>query len=183
MKRLFCVLTAVCVFGLTCGCGEKNDDGETSQSSSQTQSDGIFNLSANDIIKSMEEKTVDFPECTQISSHDEKGVETDGWADSFSALYDDFSADKVKEFSIKFSNEATADEITVVVLKSKDDAEDLKTVMKNYISSRLNQFESYAPEEVPKLRKAKIVSKENIVALIVCDNPDEVSQGFKKAFS
>lgn len=183
MKRLVTLFLALSVCVLACGCDATQSDNNQSSSSSQTDTNGIFDVSANSIIMSMREKVVTFPSYSSVSSHDENGVEIVGWGDSFSVLYDDFPQETVCEFSIFYSNEGTADELSVVVLNDKNNAELMKSQMQAYVNSRINQFENYAPEEVPKLQNAKIISKENIVALIICDDPKGASEGFKEAFN
>lgn len=183
MKKIITCLVALSMCLLACGCNTNNANSENSPSSSQTDNTQIAKIDAKEIIESMFSKTNDFPDYATLFSHDENGNEIDGWKDGFGALYSDFSSEKVSEFAIYYSTETTADELTVVVLKDKNDVEELKNVMKNYISTRISQFENYGPEEVPKLQSAKIISKDNYVALIVCDNPEEISAGFKEVFA
>lgn len=184
MKKLTALFIALSIGICACGCdNSQKPQNSTSQTSSQTDSEGIFDLSSNDILMSMREKVVTFPSYTTVSSHDENGVEIDGWKDSFSVLYDNFPQDNVLQFSIAYSNETTSDELTVVILKDKKDTDTLKSQMQAYVNSRIDQFEVYGPEEVPKLKSAKIISKENIVALIVCDDPNGASEGFKEALN
>jgi len=181
MKKFLLLFMAVVMMISVSACGkdEKSDKKETtSTNSEETQS-----VDVNEILMSMRETQITFPQYTTASSHDENGKEIDSWQDVFSlSLYEDFDVKKVKSYAIAYSVAQTADEITVVELNSKSDADELKKQMKKRISDRITLFETYGPEEVVKLEDAKIISKGNVCVLIVCDEPEKASDAFKDAF-
>ncbi len=181
MKKLLLLLTAVVmtVSASACGKDEKSDKKETTS----TESEQTASVDVNEILMSMRETQVTFPEYTTASSHDENGKEIDSWQDVFSlSLYEDFDVEKVKSYAIAYSVAQTADEITIVELKSKNDADELKKQMKERVSDRITLFETYGPEEVVKLESAKVISKGNICVLIICDEPEKAAEAFKEAF-
>lgn len=176
-KILALVLSAITALSV-CGCS--NNDGGDETDTESGANDTKINISANDLLGGMRESAVTFPQYEISSSHDDSGKANDGWEDIFSvSLFDEADAGRVESFAIAYSTEATADEITVVVLKDASYAEQMKKEMKKRVKSRISMFETYGPDEVIKLESAKIVSKGNVVALIVCDNPEDVAMAFK----
>lgn len=163
------LVTAVCM----CGCSDKGEEKET-QKTEQT-----VNISAGELLEKMVKTQESFPEYSTLLSQ-EAGDE-DIKAAAWESLYEDFDIDKVEDFAVSYSTEATADEITVVVLKNSEDAEALKDAMKIRVGQRITTFETYGPDEVSKLKDMKIVSQGKCVALIVCDDPDAAAQVFKEA--
>lgn len=179
LKRLIAGGVALCLMLSMAGCKDTSDSNAQPPSSSQNEETQAYN--PNQIFEKIIAQ-IEFPEYTAVSSLDENGKTIDGWQDTFEILYQDFPGDKVESYTIGYSNVQTADEITVVVLKDKKDAEILKSEMSKRIGKRLETFENYGPEEVQKLKDAKVLSKENVVALIVCKDINEAQKGFEKAF-
>lgn len=183
MKRLVPVFTAVVmILGLS-AC-TKDDKQKEEITSSQSQNSGEeTNVDANALLMAIRESQVGFPEYTNASSHDDKGKEIDGWDEIFSlSLYGDFDTEKVSSYAIAYSTAQTSDEITVVVLKAERDCAEMKKQMKDRVSDRITLFETYGPEEVSKLEKATVISKGNVCALIICDEPEKAKEAFKNFF-
>lgn len=181
MKRFLLLLMAVVMMLSISGCGK--DEKSNKKETTYTNSEENKAVCVNEILMSMRETQVGFPEYATASSHDDKGNEIDSWQDIFSlSLYEDFDVKKVKSYAIAYSVAQTSDEITVVELKDKADADELKELMKERVSDRITLFETYGPEEVSKLENAKVISKGNVCALIICDEPGRASDAFKEAF-
>jgi hypothetical protein len=115
------------------------------------------------------------PEMTVVSSGDEDAKE------SFPYL-SKIDYDKVADYFLTFSAEGKADEIAVIELKSKSDMAEAKASLEEHLKKRHNTYEQYEPEEVPRVDAAKIVVKEQYIALIICDNDDNVKSAFLKMF-
>ena len=181
MKKIFCAILAGLMILSATACGKDENSGEKELSSRGEQT---VEINPGDLLMAMRETQVNFPQYATASSHDESGNEIDGWDDVFSlSLYDNFDVSKVKSYAIAYSTAQTADEITVVVLQNEKDAEELKKQMRERVSGRITLFETYGPEEVLKLENARIISKGNVCALIICDEPGRASDAFKEGFS
>lgn len=177
MKKIISFLLSAVLAVTLCACSK---DEENSKKDSSAPAEEVVEVDANELLMSMREAVVTFPQYTTASSHDDNGKEIDGWEDIFTlSLYENFDAEKIKSYAIAYSTVQTSDEITVVVLESADDAETMKNEMKARVKDRIATFETYGPEEVPKLESAKIVSKGNVCALIICDEPEKAAEAFK----
>lgn len=89
---------------------------------------------------------------------------------------------KVSDYFLLYSSEGKADEIAVIELKSKSDMAGAKASLEEHLKKRHNTFEQYEPSEVPRVDTAKIVEKEQYIALIICNNADNVKSAFLKMF-
>lgn len=179
-KKFACISFAAVLlisFG-SCGNNDKNSNEKENESS---QNGVYYDISPSSVLAEMTEG-LSLPEMTEFSSHDENGNETDGWKDIFSvSLYEDFDTELVEAFALTCSDEATADEITVVKLKNASDADKLKAEMEKHVHSRVSVFKGYGPGEVSKLEACEIVIKGNVAALIVCDDAQKASEAFDAA--
>lgn len=169
------LLSAAAVFAMLAfsGC-EKEGEGSDSGESGDGGENAGYSVEAYDVMRALKESQVDFPESSEVSSR------TDEKMDSFGILFDGFDVENLESYAVVYSNEQTADEITVAVLKSDKDVEALKSSMRDRIQSRIDMFESYGPEEVGKLKAVKIISRKNVCALIVCSEPEKAAEAFKE---
>ena len=62
---------------------------------------------------------------------------------------------------------AFAEEILLIELNNKQDADKIEKTLKEYIKTRIGNFESYIPKEVPKLKSAILYSDNEFVALVI----------------
>lgn len=72
----------------------------------------------------------------------------------------------------------SADEVTVLVLKSEDAVEGAIAACKERIASQIDSCTSYCPDQVPRLEDAAILQRGNSVLLAVGD-PDKLPQALK----
>jgi len=72
----------------------------------------------------------------------------------------------------------SADEVTVLVLKSEDAVEGAVAACKERIASQIDSCTSYCPDQVPRLEDATILTRGNSVLLAVGD-PDKLPQALK----
>ena len=89
----------------------------------------------------------------------------------------------VEKYSFVYSAKGTAEEIGVFQLKDEADAEELKGAIQKHIQSRTKMFETYAPEQVDMNQTAVVISEGRYVALIICENPDDVRKVFKESIN
>ncbi len=111
----------------------------------------------------------------EMSTYSSKDADAEDW---FNYLCD-FDYSKVENYYISYATNGNAEEIFLIQLKDSSDIGFATIALQNRIQSRTEQFKLYLPKEVSKLSSAKIVSKDTIIALLVC--PDEYSA--QKAFS
>lgn len=65
---------------------------------------------------------------------------------------------------------ATAEEIAVFELKERKDISAVKNMIYEYIENRKRSFESYIPEEMPKLNRPFIYVNKKLVVVCIADN-------------
>lgn len=65
---------------------------------------------------------------------------------------------------------ATAEEIALFEAKDETSAKEIKVLLEQYVKSRTKSFETYIPQEVPKLKNAIIYTDKTFVALVVAKN-------------
>ena len=65
---------------------------------------------------------------------------------------------------------ATAEEIAVFELKNPNDAKKVKNKIYSYIDSKKKSFESYIPEEMPKLKRPFVYTDKNLVIVCIADS-------------
>lgn len=88
--------------------------------------------------------------------------------------------DKVSEFSIYISGSgATAEEIAVI--KTADVKTAKATVEKRVSDLKLN-FENYVPAEMTKLSDPVIVTRGDVVFLVICDDPSQAQKAIDGLF-
>ena len=176
MKKILCLLSAIMILLCMVACG--NDKEERAEKPTPVE-EQTTEVDVNSLLMPMREALVGFPQYTTASSHDENGKVIEGWEDVFMlSLYDGFDVSKVKSYAIAYSTVQTADEITVVVLESKKDTDELKKQMRARVSDRITLFETYGPTEVSKLQNAKVISKDNVCALVISDQPEKAEEAF-----
>ena len=76
-----------------------------------------------------------------------------------------------------------ADEVSVLHLKKSEDVSIAKKKLEDRVTERRNQFNGYKPEEVYKLDNARIVVQGNYVALLICNDADNVEAALRGAIS
>ncbi len=75
---------------------------------------------------------------------------------------------------------ATAEEIAVFEVKKLSDVRNVERKIKEHIQSRKKSFESYIPEEMPKLRRPFIYSSGKLVVVCIADNYGKLENVIKK---
>lgn len=86
------------------------------------------------------------------------------------AMFFNFDGVEIEEAYIYESSGATAEEIVVLKCKDEKSAKAAKAVLENRVNEQIESYESYVPEEVPKLKEAVIAVVNEIAVLSVSDD-------------
>lgn len=79
---------------------------------------------------------------------------------------------------IAINSSASADEVTVLVLRDEAAAKTAEESCKKRVESQIESYQTYGPDQVPRLEEAVISRRENTVLLAVW-NPDRLPQALK----
>ena len=82
----------------------------------------------------------------------------------------------VNDAKIYESTGATAEEIVVLECASNDDAKKAQAAFEQRIEEQKESYEDYVPEELVKLSKPVIITKDNYAILSVSDEPDKAKE-------
>ncbi len=74
---------------------------------------------------------------------------------------------------------ATAEEIAVFELKNNKDAKNVKKLIYNYINNKKRRFESYIPEEMPKLNRPFVYVNKNLLVVCIADSYSDIEAKIK----
>lgn len=74
---------------------------------------------------------------------------------------------------------ATAEEIAVFEVKENKDAKRVEALVKEHIESRKRSFESYIPQEMPKLNRPYIYVDKKLVIVCVADSYGDIEEKIK----
>lgn len=88
------------------------------------------------------------------------------------AMFFNFDGVDIEEAYIYESSGATAEEIVVLKCKDEKSAKAAKAIFENRVNEQIESYESYVPEEVPKLNKAVIAVVGDIAVLSVSDDAE-----------
>lgn len=170
IKKFVCVALTVMTALSAAACSKKEESSE----------EKLPETPAAEVLEAVVKSQTEFPESLREKSRNSDGSDKDGWQDTFEFLYD-FPAEKVEDYAIIYSSVSTADEITVVRLKSAGDAEDMKKAAEKRVKERTATFENYGPEEVSKLNGALIKAEGNYCMLAISDQTAEAQKAFEEA--
>ena len=96
----------------------------------------------------------------------ETDMSSENWT-NIMAYVTDISKDKVKDLDYLYMTDGSAEEICVIILADEDSAKEVESDMKNRINIRKSHFETYDPEEVPKVEAACAVRNGTTCILII----------------
>lgn len=140
-------------------------------SSCGTQS--VNKVSMYDLCKAMSENA-GFGDMTYVSSSDKNAAESFEYISELDyqkvdTFFADFAADGAK----------SADEIAVITLKDKADADEALRSLQSHLEYRKSLYKTYGPDQLPKLEKALTFSNGIYAVIIVADNPNAVKTAFE----
>ena len=79
---------------------------------------------------------------------------------------------------IAINSSASADEVTVLVLRDEAAAKTAEESCKKRVEGQIESYQTYGPDQVPRLEEAVISRREHTVLLAV-GNPDRLPQALK----
>ena len=116
----------------------------------------------------------DYPEMSVLYGEDEMAKE------AFFQVAD-FDYDKVEDFFFAFSSNGSAEEFSVIVVKDEADAAHCEDGFAAALHARVDTLETYAPDQVPMTKDARIFSEGRYVVMIVGSHQDDVQEAFEAA--
>ncbi|MCR4741042.1 MAG: DUF4358 domain-containing protein [Lachnospiraceae bacterium] len=177
-KRIIMTITLTALVLAITGCGGKKEKGsdnagtavsETTQetdTADDAQAAGVSadaqtaGVSADAIGTELREKIAYKDELSEIDTETLKMY----------IYLDDISIDEAKIYE---STGATAEEIVVLKCGSPDDAKKAEAAFEQRIEEQKEAYENYVPEEMVKLGKPVIITKNEYAILSVSDEPDK----------
>lgn len=87
--------------------------------------------------------------------------------------------DSVLDYSVYFSSMATPEEVAVFEVSSPEQASAVMDACKARQSTQVQNYETYAPDQVEKLSNAMIANAGNVVYYIVTNDSDAVKSILK----
>ena len=169
MKKILAFsLAALLALSMT-ACSGGNESSSSGGSSSSTPSASTASASAADLAKQMVDATTFNDEMIQISE------------DVVPNYYN--LPDGVDDYCVYLCpTGATVEEISVFHLADGAVA-DMRTEIERHVDARTTEYESYRPEEIPKLDNAAIVESKDYIAVIIADDTAPASQVFEDALA
>lgn len=155
MKKIASLILVIALCFALCACGETKE------------------ISIYELQKSMLAADSAIPEMRTASSSD-----SDAEA-KFSYLSDiDYS--KVSGYFLAYAADGMAYEIAVICLKDKGDAPDAEASLRTHLEGRVSLYKTYEPTQTQRAEDALIVTRDNCVALIMCDDTSAVKSAFEE---
>lgn len=164
-SRLFCLLLVLTLLLAAAGCASSGSSSKPSEPKQPAELSALMDamLAADNTL----------PEMDRYSSEGEE-------AETFYSMVCGLEYDKVDGYQYACSvNFKLADEISVTRLKSVNDAAAAEESIRQHLLVRQGQYENYAPEQVPRVKKAVLFTHGAYVVLIVSDQAAAVKQAFE----
>jgi hypothetical protein len=155
-KWIAALLAALTILGL-CGCAQKTDTQKT--------------VSMIDLRTAMEEAAPSLPEMRYVSDAD------DDPAQLFAHL-SDMDYDKVERFFLSYSATGLADEIAVIAVKNRSDADAAADSLRAHLEDRARLYGQYKPDQLQRVENGLVFTWKHYAVLIVCDEADAVKAAF-----
>lgn len=185
MAYLLTLLMATAL--MTTGCGDSNTEADKK---TETAADATTD-SADTEDKSEDEKA----DQTEDAADSDKTEEAEDTIENYAGLADELAAlvtdddisqvdaavaeatygidpEQVADCKVLLSSGATASEVAVFSMKDEAGADELVELMNERVQDRTESFADYAADEVPKLEKAIITKKGNVVVMAVVSDAD-----------
>ena len=135
-------------------------------------------VSMYDLKNTMAGATESFSDMTYASSEDSD-------AQSIFENISDMDYSKLDSFFVYYATNGTgnSDEIVVIQVKRDADISIAKQALEAHLQKRIALYSTYDKSQLTKLNAGKIETEGNCVALIVCDDTQEVSKAFHSFFN
>lgn len=161
--KIICIITSVMTLMTLSGCDQGSDKPENQKESSISQKQ---ELSAKDILERIDDQNL-----TDSAFY---GDET--FDNNAEKLYG-IGVDKISDGGIIYAGDGgIADEVSILKLS---DGESAEQIFSDRMDFRLNQFETYKPEETQKINAAQIFKSGDYWVLVISDNADKISETIK----
>ncbi len=177
IRKTISILLAMCTAIVMISCSSESDtESKKDESSSESVSSSLSSsVELGDLREAMLDADDTLPNMSLASSDDENGEE-------LFAYLADYDYEKVEEYFFSYAATGTAEEIAVIKLVDEDAAKDCADAVKDHVESRIVQFETYDPTQVPRCEEAVVFYNDSYVVLIICDNDEAVKDAFYNAF-
>ncbi len=106
---------------------------------------------------------------------------SEGEQSMFTARYE-IDAALLEDQALYVGTLATADELMVMKLKDQKDVQAAKDAISAHLEDQKFAFETYIPEEMPKIENAVVLTNGNYVLLAVAADTSKVEETFKAQF-
>ena len=103
--------------------------------------------------------------------------------DSYIGSYYGFNLADVADGVIFCADAASAQEIAVLRLAEGSDMDEARQIFSDYSQRRLGAFTGYLPDEAALVENASIAVHRNMIALLICPEPDLAEAAFQRAFT
>ena len=99
--------------------------------------------------------------------------------DKFSNI-SDMDYKKVDSYFVSYSSDGhKADEIVVIAMKDKADADEAKESLTKHQQDRYNLLQSYEPKQVSRIQDGLVFTKGQYAVLIITSHNDDVRKAFE----
>ena len=92
---------------------------------------------------------------------------------------------KVKAFFITYASNGTgnADEIVAIQVKKKSDLNEAASSLRIHLDTRKTLYATYDKTQIPKLEKARILTRDKLAILMVSDDVEKMEAAFYRFFN
>lgn len=121
------------------------------------------------------EKQSGLPELTALTAED----------DYFFTYLSDFyllNDESVKDGVIYYADGVEATEIAILVMKEETGTESVGDMLNEYLTSRADVFEGYAPQQAEMVRRGITVVNGRYAALLICSDTQRAKEAFMSCF-
>ena len=162
MKKIALILALITALFSLCACGG-------AEKPAQKPTVSMFDLS-----RSLLEAHGEEPRLAYVSSSDNEPA-------SLLANVTDIDYDKVEAFMILYAEDGSrsADEIVVIALKDRADAEACADSLRAHVETRRALYRTYEPKLAKELDSAEVFTQEQYAVLIVCAESGAVESAFR----
>lgn len=159
-KTIALTIAAMAAVQLLTACGEK-----------------IRSVSMYDLNQSMQQ-AVSFSDMKYVSSAENN-------AEDLFANVSEMDYGKVQGFFIYYAANGTgnADELVAIQVKKPADIAEATASLKAHLEKRRALYATYDKSQLGKLDEGRVVTKNGVAALIVCDDADKAEQAFYDFFA
>lgn len=162
--RSLLIIIFICCLLLLTSCGQNELGGETTD------------WTPLQIARAVLESQPELPSMTAILAGDEL---YDAYVDSHYR----FDPGDIADGAILCANTVSAQEIAVLRLAEDANIDQAEQIFSDYSQRRLGAFDGYLPDEAALIEDASIVAQGDMIALLICREPELAEDAFRRAFT